>query len=142
MMRFPALPLALASVVVVSIAHASINIKPGLWEIKTTLLPKKYQICFTQELLDREDPLGQKKEIGHCTHTIKAQSPTKSVLDFNCHDGMTGTSEWQIIDPEHYKGKVIFANAKRPKTEIDHEGKFVSSDCGSVMPAETAETRK
>lgn len=157
---------------VCSTARASINIKPGLWEVKSTvqsggrtmdphaelkkamagMSPEQrkmmesrmgsmvrpggsgFQVCYTPDLLNRDDAFGRQKGGSDCTHETRSKTATRIEMDFKCKDGSAGTSEWTIQDSEHYQGKVSMTQAKGAKSDVQMSGRFLKADCGSVKP--------
>lgn len=165
---------ALLTVTFASAAFAEVNLKPGLWEIKTKMEGPNGQdpmaklresmakmspeqrkqmqammgnsgvglgndgsikVCYSKDSFKNHDSLLTSAQKSKCKTTIKEQSSTKMVMDFKCDNGSEGTAEWKTIGETKYTSVMNFTSAKSGrKGTINHEGKFVKSDCGSVKP--------
>ena len=169
---------SVSTFLICSISHATLTMKPGLWEIKTKMVSDKgetdpmehmrksmekmkpeqrrqmeemmskqgvglgggmggggMKICYTAELLkNNESLMGQQKNDSKCKTKITTQSTTKTAMEYKCEDGSFGTGEWTFESKEKYKGAMKMTSSKGKKSEIKHEAKFISANCGSVKP--------
>ncbi|MBL7715550.1 MAG: DUF3617 domain-containing protein [Bdellovibrionales bacterium] len=91
------------------------------------------QICYTKEILDKPENMGNYEKNRKCDFKVKSSSSTQVETDFKCEDGTEGSAHWKILSPETYEGTVS-AKTKRGLAEIKHKGTFVSADCGKVKP--------
>ena len=157
----------------ISNAYAVLNMKPGLWEVKTKMKSENgqqdptekmrqamakmsseqrkkmeammgksgmnfasngaMQVCYTNEMLAKSESLMGNRS-NQCTHKFLEQTPSKVRMEFNCKDGAKGTGEWKMVNDRQYQGRMNITNSKGKSSEINHEAKYISSDCGNVKP--------
>lgn len=91
------------------------------------------QVCYNEKMLGNEASMLQQNKDKKCDTKIKEKSSKKFVAEFNCTDGTKGTATWNVTSQTSYSGNVKAEKAGKI-TEINHQGQFVSKDCGKIKP--------
>lgn len=95
------------------------------------------QLCYSKAMLENEQSIIDQKDINGkdsgCKTTISEKTSKKIVAKFDCKNGAKGVSVWNITSSTSFTGNVKTDN-KGKKSEINHTGEFVSSDCGTIKP--------
>lgn len=91
------------------------------------------QVCYNTAMLGNEASILNQNKDKKCDTKIKEKSSKKFVADFTCTDGTKGTATWIVNSQTSYTGTVKAEKAGK-KTEINHQGQFVSKDCGNIKP--------
>ncbi len=94
------------------------------------------RICITKEMADRNEAPAQAQ--GDCKRESMQRSGNTTRFKFTCtKPPSTGEGEVTVHNPESYSMKMKMSRDVKGKPEqmtMDAQGKFVSSDCGSVKP--------
>ncbi len=103
--------------------------------------PRK--VCVTKDMIEKGLVGESQSKDCDATTTWKGRS---SVTDFKCKSGQTGRTEFNYPNPETYSGVVDIKNAERTDRpdrsgKIELAGKWLSADCGDVVPRVTGMTR-
>jgi len=133
----------------VTMASAQQQRKPGLWELTTVTTmegmpsggangtPHVTQVCFAQEMIDRYGAIVP--TIPGCRITNVSVKPGHMTGSMVCSGRMAGTgaaeSSWS--DPEHATGSIQFKGTAgdRPMSWTSRTtAVFKDSDCGAVKP--------
>lgn len=153
-------------------SFAALNMKPGLWEIKTKInsgsgetdpmaqmrksmdqmSPEQRKqmeaamakqgmspsgngakVCYTPELLKNNESVMNQKD-SKCKSNVTQKTAKKTAVEFNCENGSKGTGEWNFVSDKQYSGTVKVTDAKGALSQIHHDARFVSNDCGDVKP--------
>lgn len=92
------------------------------------------KICLSKEMLSKDDVLMQ-QDNKNCDMEFLERSSTKVNINFKCKDGSTGNGQWTIKSGgKAYSGQMTMNRAKGRKSEMTHEGKWLSANCGDVKP--------
>lgn len=92
--------------------------------------------CVTQEQIDKGE-LPEEEQGCKTTLTQLGKNRFKSKHVCAGEGGSTGESEVTFHSPKHYTGKGKMTqniNGKPQLVEITMEGKWLSSDCGDILP--------
>lgn len=129
----------------VTVSHASIDMKPGLWEMNLKLMNESGQevdaaqvaekgatnkICYTKEMIGNPRSLSGKAE---CETQIRKLSKTEIYSTYKCKDGIEGDMEFLLKDPKTFT-MTTNTRYQKQKIRMRYFGKFISSDCGKVKP--------
>lgn len=94
------------------------------------------RICITREMAARNEAPAQTQ--GDCKRESMQKSGNTTKFKFTCSKPpSTGEGEVTMNSPESYTMKMKMTSQAKGKPEqmtMDAQGKFVSSDCGSVKP--------
>ena len=92
------------------------------------------QVCFTKDMLANEGAFMQ-EESKSCDLQFADRTATKVSMTFKCKNGSNGNANWNIKSGgKAYDGQMNFTYKTGKKSEVTHEGKWVSADCGKVKP--------
>ncbi len=97
------------------------------------------RVCITREMAARNETPAQTR--GDCKHEQTQKSGNTTRFKFTCtKPPSTGEGEVTVNSPESYTMKMKMTSQAKGKPEqmaMDAQGRFVSSDCGSVKPVVT-----
>lgn len=98
------------------------------------------RICITREMAARNEAPAQNQ--GDCKQEQMQKSGNTTRFKFTCSKPpSSGEGEVTVHSPESYSMKMKMSRDVKGKPEqmtMDAQGKFVSSDCGSVKPIAAA----
>lgn len=98
------------------------------------------KICITKEMAARNETPAQTQ--GDCKHEQTQKSGNTTKFKFTCtKPPSTGEGEVTMNSPESYTMKMKVTSQTKGKPEqmtMDAQGKFLSSDCGSIKPIAAA----
>ena len=94
------------------------------------------RVCITKEMAARNETPAQSQ--GDCKQEQLQKSGNTTKFKFTCtKPPSSGEGEVTMNNPESYTMKMKMTSPEKGKPEqmsMDAQGKFVSSDCGSVKP--------
>lgn len=94
------------------------------------------RVCITKEMAARNETPAQSQ--GDCKQEQLQKSGNTTKFKFTCtKPPSSGEGEVTMNNPESYTMKMKMTSQEKGKPEqmtMDAQGKFVSSDCGSVKP--------
>lgn len=97
------------------------------------------RVCITREMAARNETPAQTR--GDCKHEQAQKNGNTTRFKFTCtKPPSTGEGEVTVNSPESYTMKMKMTSQAKGKPEqmtMDAQGRFVSSDCGSVKPVVT-----
>lgn len=98
----------------------------------------KAKICVTQAEIDRGE---LPDDVKGCESALKKISATQFKSTHVCSGEYSGTGESEVTfhSPKHYTGTGKMnqmMNGEKQTMEFEMEGKWLSSDCGDVKPAQ------
>ena len=91
------------------------------------------QVCYSKESLKKAE-LFSKDQPGDCASKIVFQSSKKITTDYQCKDGTKGKGVWEMKSNKSYIGYVTMDSPSKGRSEMNYNGSFVKSDCGSLKP--------
>lgn len=94
------------------------------------------RICVTEEMAARNQPPARQQ--GNCKHEYSKRSGDTTRFSFVCADPVSsGEGEVTLHDPESYAMRMTATSqSTSDQMMIDARGKWLSTDCGSVRPAQ------
>lgn len=98
------------------------------------------KICLTKEQAEKmQFPKGPNDQGEKCTQEVLKQSAKYIKVKFSCEGSAStkGESEVSFSTPTSFKAKTIMdttIEGKKQVTKVDQTGKWLSADCGSIMP--------
>lgn len=94
------------------------------------------RVCITKEMAARNEAPAQHQ--GDCKQESMQKSGNTTKFKFSCSKPpSTGEGEVTLNSPESYTMKMKMMSQAKGKPEqmtMDAQGKFLSSDCGSIKP--------
>lgn len=92
------------------------------------------RICVTREMAARNEAPAQSQ--GDCKRETLQRSGNTTKFKFTCaNPPSSGEGTVTINNPESYTMHMTMTGGRNPGTmTMDAQGKFISSDCGSVKP--------
>jgi hypothetical protein len=85
------------------------------------------------------------RDLANCRKSVQDDTARSLRLSFACADGSeTGTAEFSAAGPDRIQGTITTVRreaAGERKVRIDVDSRWLSPDCGSVKPGESARVR-
>lgn len=94
------------------------------------------KVCITPEMASR-DEIPQHDS--NCKQTSKERSGNTVRFKFACtgKEAASGEGEYTFVSDKQHQGKTVInttVKGKPERMEMDHSGKWLAADCGSVAP--------
>ena len=94
------------------------------------------KVCITPEMAARAEMPSQTE--GHCTNTITSRSASALKMKFVCtNPPSSGEGTYVFNGDKAYTMKMVMQSARNGKPEtmtVEGQGKWLSTDCGTVKP--------
>jgi hypothetical protein len=92
------------------------------------------KVCVTPEQAARDEMPARE---GKCKQTRTERSGNTLRFAFTCEDGSNGEGEYTLQSPKAHSGRMTVNAVRNGKTErmdMQHSGRWLAADCGSVKP--------
>lgn len=93
------------------------------------------KVCLTKEMIERNEMPASP---GECTSTTSPRIGNTMKTSFTCaKQGARGEGQFTFVSPEAYTMKMSITTVvqgKSEKMDMDGQGRWLSTDCGTVKP--------
>lgn len=88
------------------------------------------EVCYTKEMLKDPQKIGSEED-KDCKYVVKSQTSRKVVSTFKCVDGISGTSVWELKDPNNMRVNIDSKDKKGKTGKMEYSAKFLRAKCNS-----------
>lgn len=92
------------------------------------------KVCITPEQAARDEMPARE---GKCKQTRTERTGNTLRFAFTCEDGSSGEGEYTLQSPKAHTGRMTvnaMRNGKTERMEMQHSGRWLAADCGSLKP--------